>query len=185
MIREAAATLRGVARKTPVLPFGRQGSPLFIKAENLQATGSFKIRGAFNKLSSLTREEAARGVIACSAGNHAQGVAFSAMHLGMRAVICMPAYAPVMKVEGTRSYGAEVVLVSGNYDDSAREAERLAEEKGYTFAHSFNDARDRVRSALRSSNRCRMFSRLWSRWAVADLSAASQSRSNPSGRMSV
>lgn len=140
MIREAAATLRGVARQTPVLPFGRQGSSLFLKAENLQATGSFKIRGAFNKLSSLTREEAARGVIACSAGNHAQGVAFSAMRLGMRAVICMPAYAPVMKVEGTRSYGAEVVLVSGNYDDSAREAERLAGENGYTFAHPFNDA---------------------------------------------
>ncbi len=140
MIREAEATLRGVARKTPVLPFGRQGSNLFIKAENLQVTGSFKIRGAFNKLSNLTREEAAKGVIACSAGNHAQGVAFSAMHLGMRAVICMPAYAPAMKVEGTRSYGAEVVLVSGNYDDSAREAERLAEGKGYTFAHPFNDA---------------------------------------------
>ena len=140
MIREAEATLRGVARKTPVLPFGRQGSNLFIKAENLQVTGSFKIRGAFNKLSNLTREEAAKGVIACSAGNHAQGVAFSAMRLGMRAVICMPAYAPAMKVEGTRSYGAEVVLVSGNYDDSASEAERLAEGKGYTFAHPFNDA---------------------------------------------
>lgn len=132
-------TLRDIARLTPVLPFGRTDSRLFIKAENLQNTGSFKIRGAYNKLSSLTAAEAAKGVIACSAGNHAQGVAFSAMRLGMRAVICMPDYAPEMKVEGTRSYGAQVVLVPGNYDDSAREAARLSTEKGYTFAHPFND----------------------------------------------
>ncbi len=140
MIREAAATLRGVAWETPVLPFGRlDDSRLFVKAENLQNTGSFKIRGAYNKLNSLTGVEASKGVIACSAGNHAQGVACSAMRLGMRAVICMPDYAPVMKVEGTRGYGAEVVLVPGNYDDSAREAGRLSAEKGYTFAHPFND----------------------------------------------
>ena len=139
MIQEAAVTLRDIARLTPVLPFGRTDSRLFIKAENLQNTGSFKIRGAYNKLSSLTAAEAAKGVIACSAGNHAQGVAFSAMRLGMRAVICMPDYAPEMKVEGTRSYGAQVVLVPGNYDDSAREAARLSAEKGYTFAHPFND----------------------------------------------
>jgi len=91
MIRDAAAVLRPegltVARQTPVIPFGRLDSRLFIKAENLQNTGSFKIRGAYNKLSNLTPEEASRGVIACSAGNHAQGVAFSAMRLGMRAVI--------------------------------------------------------------------------------------------------
>ena len=139
MIRNAAKTLQGVARLTPIMPFDRRTPNLFIKAESLQKTGSFKIRGAFNKLSSLTAEEASKGVIACSAGNHAQGVAFSAMRLGMRAVICMPDYAPVMKVEGTRGFGAEVVLVPGNYDDSAREAERLANEKGYTFAHPFND----------------------------------------------
>ena len=139
MIWDAATTLRGVARQTPVIPFGRMGDRLFIKAENLQITGSFKIRGAYNKLSSLNAEEASKGIIACSAGNHAQGVAFSAMRLGMRAVICMPDYAPALKVEGTRSYGAEVVLVPGNYDDSAREAERLSAEKGYTFAHPFND----------------------------------------------
>lgn len=139
MIRNAAKTLQGVARLTPIIPFDRRTPNLFIKAESLQKTGSFKIRGAFNKLSSLTAEEASKGVIACSAGNHAQGVAFSAMRLGMHAVICMPDYAPVMKVEGTRGFGAEVVLVPGNYDDSAREAERLANEKGYTFAHPFND----------------------------------------------
>lgn len=139
MIRNAEKTLQGVARLTPIMPFDRRTPNLFIKAENLQKTGSFKIRGAFNKLSSLTAEEASKGVIACSAGNHAQGVAFSAMRLGMHAVICMPDYAPAMKVEGTRGFGAEIVLVSGNYDDSAREAERLANEKGYTFAHPFND----------------------------------------------
>ena len=139
MIRNAAKTLQGVARLTPIIPFDRRTPNLFIKAESLQKTGSFKIRGAFNKLSSLTAEEASKGVIACSAGNHAQGVAFSAMRLGMRAVICMPDYAPAMKVEGTRGFGAEVVLGPGNYDDSAREAERLANEKGYTFAHPFND----------------------------------------------
>ncbi len=139
MVREAAATLRNVARLTPVLPFGAFGSTLSVKAENLQRTGSFKIRGAYNKLRSLTAGEAAKGVIACSAGNHAQGVAISAMQLGMRAVICMPDCAPAVKVEGTRRCGAEVVLVPGGYDDSAREAERLAAEKGYTLAHPFND----------------------------------------------
>lgn len=139
MIQDAAITLRDVARQTPVIPFGRPDSHLFVKAENLQNTGSFKIRGAYNKLSSLNAEEASKGVIACSAGNHAQGVAFSAMRLGMRSVICMPDYAPIMKVNGTRGYGAQVVLVPGNYDDSAREAERLSAEKGYTFAHPFND----------------------------------------------
>ena len=139
MIREAASTLRSVARQTPVIPFGRLGDRLFIKAENLQTTGSFKIRGAYNKLSSLTSEEALKGVVACSAGNHAQGVAFSAQKLGLHAVICMPDDAPVMKVKGTRDYGAEIVLVPGNYEDSAREAEKLSAEKGYTFAHPFND----------------------------------------------
>lgn len=139
MIRDAAYVLQDIARQTPVLPFGRQGGNLFIKAENLQNTGSFKIRGAYNKLNSLTKEEASKGVIACSAGNHAQGVAYSAMRLGINAVICMPDYAPVMKVKGTKSYGAKVVLVPGNYDDSAREAARLAENEGYTFAHPFDD----------------------------------------------
>lgn len=162
MIEDAAKRLRDVARETPVIPFipsfgfsqtmtsgnaapdnagkesaGKKG--LYLKLENLQTTGSFKIRGAYNKLTHLTPEERSKGVIACSAGNHAQGVAFSANRLGMRAVICMPDYAPAVKVEGTRKYGAEVVLVEGNYDDSAREAERLAKEKGYTFAHPFND----------------------------------------------
>ena len=112
---------------------------MYIKAENLQLTGAFKLRGAYNKIRSLTPEEAARGVIACSAGNHAQGIALSASRLGIKAVICMPAGAPISKVEATRGYGAEVVLVPGVYDDAAAEAERLTKEQGYTFAHPFND----------------------------------------------
>ena len=98
-----------------------------------------KIRGAYNKIRSLTPEEASHGVIACSAGNHAQGIALSATKLGIKSVICMPEGAPISKVEATRNYGAEVVLVPGVYDDAAREAERLSKEHGYTFAHPFND----------------------------------------------
>lgn len=139
MIRKAAVTLNEIVRKTPVIPFGGSGGNLFIKAENLQVTGSFKIRGAYNKLKNLTAKEASKGVIACSAGNHAQGVAFAARRLGMHAVICMPENAPIMKVGATRGYGAKVVLVPGSYDDAAREAERLSAERGLTFAHPFND----------------------------------------------
>ena len=139
MIRDAREALRGVAEVTPVVTSKRLGTNLFIKSENLQKTGSFKIRGAYNKIRHLTPEEAARGVIACSAGNHAQGVALSATRLGIKSVICMPEGAPILKVEATRGYGAEVVLVPGIYDDAAREAERLAREEGYTFAHPFND----------------------------------------------
>ncbi len=139
MIQEAREALRGVAELTPIITSTRLGKNLFIKSENLQKTGSFKIRGAYNKIRMLSPEEAARGVIACSAGNHAQGVALSATRLGIRSVICMPEGAPILKVEATRGYGAEVVLVPGVYDDAAREAERLAREKGYTFAHPFND----------------------------------------------
>ena len=139
MIREAREALRDVAEFTPIVTSSRLGKNLFIKSENLQKTGSFKIRGAYNRIRNLSPEEAARGVIACSAGNHAQGVALSATRLGIRSVICMPEAAPILKVEATRGYGAEVVLVPGVYDDAAREAERLAREEGFTFAHPFND----------------------------------------------
>ena len=139
MILDAQAALRGIARRTPLENAPRLGKNIYIKAENLQLTGAFKLRGAYNKIRSLRPEEAARGVIACSAGNHAQGIALSASKLGIRSVICMPAGAPISKVEATRSYGAEVVLVPGVYDDTAREAARLAEEHGYTFAHPFDD----------------------------------------------
>ena len=139
MIQQAQEAMRGVVRKTPLDPALMLGENVYIKAENLQLTGAFKIRGAYNKIHSLRPGEAARGVIACSAGNHAQGIALSAAKLGIRSIICMPAGAPISKVEATRAYGAEVVLVPGVYDDAAREAERLAQEKGYTFAHPFED----------------------------------------------
>lgn len=139
MIEDAQRALEGVARRTPLHPAPKLGNNLYIKAENLQLTGAFKLRGAYNKIRSLTTEEAARGVIACSAGNHAQGIALSATKLGIPSVICMPAGAPISKVEATKAYGAQVVLVPGVYDDAAREAERLQREKGYTFAHPFND----------------------------------------------
>ena len=139
MIQEAQAALQGIARRTPLETAPRIGENLYMKAENLQLTGAFKLRGAYNKIRSLTPEEAARGVIACSAGNHAQGIALSATKLGIKSIICMPAGAPISKVEATKGYGAEVVLVPGVYDDAAREAERLTKEHGYTFAHPFND----------------------------------------------
>ena len=139
MLQEAQAALQGIARRTPLDPARGLGENVYIKAENLQLTGAFKLRGAYNKIRSLSPEEAARGVIACSAGNHAQGIALSAMKLGIKSIICMPAGAPISKVEATRGYGAEVVLVPGVYDDAARESERLTAEHGYTFAHPFND----------------------------------------------
>ena len=139
MLEDARMALRGVARQTPLDPARGLGKNVYIKAENLQLTGAFKLRGAYNKIRSLSRDEAARGVIACSAGNHAQGIAWSAAKLGIKSIICMPAGAPISKVEATRGYGAEVVLIPGVYDDAAREAERLTQEHGYTFAHPFND----------------------------------------------
>ena len=139
MIYEAQQRLQKIARVTPLTAAPVFGENVYIKAENLQLTGSFKLRGAYNKICSLSQEEKERGVIACSAGNHAQGVALSATHSGIRSVICMPAGAPIAKVESTKNYGAEVVLVDGVYDDAARKAEELAKENGYTFAHPFND----------------------------------------------
>lgn len=138
-IYSARERLRGIARVTPLTPTKALGPNLYIKAENLQLTGAFKLRGAYNKLACLSPEEKARGVIACSAGNHAQGVALSATKLGIRSVVCMPAGAPISKIHATENYGAEVVLVPGTYDDAAAKANELAQEHGYTFAHPFND----------------------------------------------
>lgn len=115
------------------------GCNVFLKTENLQLTGSFKVRGAYYKISQLTDEEKAKGVIACSAGNHAQGVALASERFGIKAKICMPDGAPISKVEATKSYGAEVILVPGVYDDAHNEAERLREKYGYTFIHPFDD----------------------------------------------
>ncbi|MDE5766289.1 MAG: threonine ammonia-lyase [Clostridia bacterium] len=115
------------------------GCSVYLKCENLQITGSFKVRGAYYKIAQLTDEEKARGVIACSAGNHAQGVALASKKFGIRSIICMPDGAPISKVEATRSYGAEVVLVPGVYDDAHNRAEELHEKNGYTFIHPFDD----------------------------------------------
>ena len=139
MIREAQERLRGVARVTPLNGAKTLGRNVYMKAENLQLTGAFKLRGAYNKLCTLTEEERARGVIACSAGNHAQGVALSATRLGIRSVICMPAGAPISKVEATRRYGADICLVPGVYDDAYQRALDLRDERGYTFIHPFDD----------------------------------------------
>ena len=139
MIKEAAEALQGVAQLTPIVSAKKISPNVFFKAECLQKTGSFKLRGAYNKIRQLSDEEAARGVIACSAGNHAQGVALSATKRGIKSVVCMPEHAPEMKIAATEGYGAEVVKVPGIYDDAAVEAERLSREKGYTFIHPFDD----------------------------------------------
>lgn len=139
MIYDAKRVLKNVARCTPLTPAPQIGKGIYIKNENLQLTGSFKLRGAYNKIHSLTEEEKARGVIACSAGNHAQGVALSASMNGIKSIICMPSGAPIAKVEATKGYGAEVVLVPGVYDDAYKRAVELMDEFGYTFAHPFND----------------------------------------------
>lgn len=112
---------------------------VYLKTENLQVTGSFKVRGAYYKISQLSDEEKARGVIACSAGNHAQGVALAAQKNGIKAVICLPDGAPISKVEATRSYGAEICLVPGVYDDAYNKALQLRDEHNYTFIHPFDD----------------------------------------------
>ena len=139
MIQDARNVLSGVARVTPLYNAPAIGKNVYIKAENLQMTGAFKLRGAYYKISCLTEEEKAKGVIACSAGNHAQGIAYSATKNGVRSIICMPAIAPLSKIEATKNYGAEVVLVDGVYDDAYNRAVELTKEHGYTFAHPFND----------------------------------------------
>ena len=141
MLHDAQRVLSGVINKTPVIPSTgiTQDCRLFLKADCLQKTGAFKLRGAYYKIATLSDEEKRRGVIACSAGNHAQGVAYAARDMGIHAVICIPQGAPLSKIEATRSYGAEVVLVPGVYDDAYAEAIRLRDEKGYTFIHPFND----------------------------------------------
>ena len=140
-VYRAGNVLRDAVRKTDVVyaPKLKPGADLYLKTENLQITGSFKIRGAYYKMSRLTEEEKARGVVACSAGNHAQGVALAANKNGIPAVICLPDGAPISKIEATRSYGAELCLVEGVYDDAYKKAIALSEEKGYTFLHPFDD----------------------------------------------
>lgn len=139
MVYDAQKTLKGVAKETPIIHATKIDNNLYLKSENLQMTGSFKLRGAYYKVSTLTEEEKRKGVIAASAGNHAQGVALACTRMGVKSYICMPAYAPLAKVEATKSYGGEPILVQGSFDDAAAEAKRLIEEKGYTFVAPFED----------------------------------------------
>ena len=140
-VYRAREVLSEVIRETDVIyaPKLRAGEDIYLKCENLQITGSFKIRGAYYKMSRLTDEERAKGVVACSAGNHAQGVALAAKKSGIKSVICLPDGAPISKVEATKSYGAEVCLVDGVYDDAYKKALSLRDEQGYTFIHPFDD----------------------------------------------
>jgi threonine dehydratase len=140
---EAAKRLEKVIHPTPLYPsevFSREsGQEVYIKPEHLQVTGAFKIRGAYNKIARLSAEDRARGLIASSAGNHAQGVAYAAQLLGTKAVIVMPKTTPLIKVQATRKYGASVVLAGDIYDEAYEEARRLEKEKGYLFVHPFDD----------------------------------------------
>lgn len=140
-IYHASHVLKSVIRSTDLIkaPKINPESDIYLKTENLQITGSFKVRGAYYKISQLSDEEKARGVIACSAGNHAQGVALAAQKAGIKSLICLPDGAPISKVEATKSYGAEVCMVKGVYDDAYNKALELKEEMGYTFIHPFDD----------------------------------------------
>lgn len=140
-IYHAAFTLKDAVRKTDLIlaPALSMENQIYLKTENLQMTGSFKVRGAYYKISQLSEEEKAKGIIACSAGNHAQGVALAASKNGIPSLICMPDGAPISKVEATKSFGAEVCLVSDTYDDAYNRAVELQKEKGYTFIHPFDD----------------------------------------------
>lgn len=138
---QAAFALKGVARVTDLIRAPRMfpDNEVYLKTENLQLTGSFKLRGAYNRIARLSEDEKARGVVACSAGNHSQGVALAAQKAGLNAVICIPDGAPISKVEATRAYGAEVVLVPGVYDDAYEKAIEIAKDSGRTLIHPFDD----------------------------------------------
>lgn len=140
-VYKASHKLKEVVRRTDLIyaPKIRTDCKVYLKTENLQVTGSFKVRGAYYKISQLSDEEKAKGVIACSAGNHAQGVALAAAKNGIKSIICLPDAAPISKIEATRSYGAEICLVDGVYDDAYAKAIQLRDEKGYTFIHPFDD----------------------------------------------
>lgn len=143
MLLAAKKNLQGVIKETPLIysrTFSNEsGNDIYMKAENLQITGAFKLRGAYHKICTLSQEQREHGLIAASAGNHAQGVAYSAKALGVHATIVMPIHTPLIKVEATRDYGAQVVLFGMGYDEAYQHAVELAQEKGYTFVHPFDD----------------------------------------------
>lgn len=142
-VEKAAEILKGVSKKTELMYSSifsnESGNEIYLKPENLQVTGAFKIRGAYNKISRLSEEEKKRGVIASSAGNHAQGVAYAAQKLGIKATIVMPKTTPLIKVAATKSYGANVVLHGDYYDEAYARAKELQEENNYVFVHPFDD----------------------------------------------
>ena len=137
----AQTVLKNIIRETNVVrAYGiAPDCELYLKPENLQITGSFKVRGSAYKIAMLSEEEKAKGVVACSAGNHAQGVALAATKNGIKSLICLPDTAPISKVEATKGYGAEVCLVEGCYDDAYKKALELRDSEGYTFVHPFDD----------------------------------------------
>ncbi|PHD42062.1 threonine ammonia-lyase [Bacillus toyonensis] len=142
-IKKAQNILDGNARKTPLVKSfyltSKTGGEIYLKLENMQLTGSFKFRGAFNKISQLTNEEKERGVIACSAGNHAQGVALSSHLLKIKSKIVMPTSAPQAKVDATRGYGSEVILYGDTFDDAKAKCEEIIKETGETYLHPYDD----------------------------------------------
>ena len=154
-IRAAAGRLQGQILQTPCVESRTlsqiTGCQVFLKFENLQYTASFKERGACNKLSQLSADERARGVVAMSAGNHAQGVAYHAQRLGLRAVIVMPRFTPGVKVERTRGFGAEVVLHGDTLDEARAHARALAQQQGLVFVHPYDD--EAIVATVRKTNR--------------------------------
>ena len=141
--KEARTVLRGVISETTLIHSPTLskscGNRVYLKPENMQVTGAYKIRGAYYKISTLTKEQRERGLITASAGNHAQGVAYAAQMAGVPASIVMPATTPLVKVNNTKDYGAEVILHGEVFDDAAELAAQLAEERGLTYIHPFND----------------------------------------------
>ena len=157
----AARVLKDVARHTSLIPAPKINPEVdtWLKTENLQLTGSFKLRGAYYKISQLSDEEKERGVIACSAGNHAQGVALGATHNGIKSLICLPAGAPISKVEATKGYGAEICLVPGVYDDAYAKALELKEKHATRLSIPLTTRRlspAKAQSALKFSKTCPM-----------------------------
>ena len=140
-IYQAAHVLKPSVRRTEIIPYPgiKSDCELYLKAENLQLTGSFKLRGAYFKISMLSDEEKKKGVIACSAGNHAQGVALAAKDMGIKATIFIPSVSPLSKIEATRRLGAEVLIIDGFYDDAHQAALKHQKESGMVFIHPFND----------------------------------------------
>ena len=140
---EAARLVKEVTKETKLVYSSylseRTGNKVYLKPENMQMTGAYKLRGAYYKVSTLSAKERAKGIITASAGNHAQGVAYAAKEYGLKAVIVMPTTTPLIKVNRTKNLGAEVILHGDVYDEACEKALQLAKEKGYTFIHPFDD----------------------------------------------